>query len=340
MKVRAIALALIGLSLLAVAALPALAAPGRLQDTETPPPTVESCLTLEPEDQSDCFATKAAIGEVQRQTQEVIDVTITAQAIEQNIQGTLGAAQASATPVPTAAPAPSATPEGIALPIPGLEDVRLNLASMIGLGVCAVGGIVLVALGIYLVRGSGRDEEEAAGPDGGRPQPEPAMDVRPLPSEPAMPLMPPVYTASAATGSMADALATTVPGRTAPLPPADVTLSEHRMQGAAAPGTLPMLIAGDGGQVRVTSGDFSIGRAFENDFVVDARFAGYENVSAEHARIVQDASQRWLVEDLGSANGTYVNGRPTTMNVLQDGWRLGFGPVEFTFRLIAPEEAK
>jgi pSer/pThr/pTyr-binding forkhead associated (FHA) protein len=132
--------------------------------------------------------------------------------------------------------------------------------------------------------------------------------------------------------------AATLPSRGAALPPTDMSLAEHRQQAAAAPGTLPYLVAGDGSQVRVGSNDFSVGRAFENDFVVDARFPGYENVSAEHARIVQDANQRWLIEDLGSANGTYVNGRPTTMNVLQDGWRVGFGPVEFTFRLIASEE--
>jgi pSer/pThr/pTyr-binding forkhead associated (FHA) protein len=120
----------------------------------------------------------------------------------------------------------------------------------------------------------------------------------------------------------------------------ETTLADHRLQGAAAPGTQAVLVSADGHQVRVTSGDFSIGRAFENDLVVDARFSGYENVSAEHARIVQDSNQRWLVEDLGSANGTTVNGRPTSMNVVQDGWRIAFGPVEFTFRLLSSEETR
>jgi hypothetical protein len=340
MKVRAVAIALIGLSLFTLAALQqpfrAAAAAGRLQDTETPPPTVESCLTLAPEDQSDCFATKAAIGEVQRQTQEIIDVTITAQAIEQNIQGTLIAAESTPTPQPTPVP-PTSTPEGILLPIPG-NPIELNMISIAGLAVCAVGGLVLVALGIYLVRGGGgREETEAAG-DVATAE---ALDVRPLAAEAEPPaLAPGVFSAPAPLAGPPEALATTVPGRAAALPPSDTTLAEHRLQAAAAPGMSPFLIAGDGSQVRVISNDFSVGRAFENDFVVDARFPGYENVSAEHARIVQDASQRWLVEDLGSANGTYVNGRPTTMNVLQDGWRVGFGPVEFTFRLIAPEETR
>ncbi len=357
MKIRALAIALLGLSLLGLIALPQRAevfaaqrgrrhdgakrplpagafgpygarAAGLLQDTETPPPTVESCLTLQPDQQSDCFATKAAVGELQQQTQEVLGVTATAQAIEQNIQGTLQAGEATATPQPTQAPA-SATPEGFSLPVPGL-NVQLNLVSLVGLGVCAVGGIVLIALGVYLVRGSG-GEEEAAGPPPVVPRSdaEPAPEIRPLVSEPVPPPMPdigPIRPAGPA------------PAPVPAPPPMDVTLAEHRMQGAAAPGMTAVLVSGDGHQVRVSSGDFSIGRAFENDFVVDARFPGYENVSAEHARLVQDSSQRWLIEDLGSANGTYVNGRPTSMNVLQDGWRLAFGPVEFTFRLIPSEE--
>jgi pSer/pThr/pTyr-binding forkhead associated (FHA) protein len=336
MKIRAIAIALLGLSLLGLAALPySVRAAGLLQDTETPPPTIESCLTLQPDEQSDCFATKAAVGELQQQTQEVLGVTATAQAIEQNIQGTLQAGAATATPQPTEVPS-SATPSGFSLSVPGLENVQLNLAGLVGLGVCAVGGIVLIALGVYLVRGSGGEEEEEGPPPVvPRSVAEPAPDVKPLVNEPVPPPMPELgATRPSSPAPPLPPVAVPPP----PLPAMDATLAEHRMQGAAAPGTLAVLVSSDGQQVRVSSGDFSIGRAFENDFVVDARFAGYENVSAEHARLVQDSSQRWLVEDLGSANGTYVNGRPTTMNVLQDGWRLAFGPVEFTFRLIASEE--
>ena len=334
MKTRAPVIVLLGLSFLALLLLPYTAgAAGILQDTEEPPATVESCLTLQPDEQSDCFATKAAIGELQQQTQEVLGTTATAQAIEQDIQGTLQAQQSEATPVPTEVPA-TATPEVFSLPVPGLSDVRLNLASLIGLGVCAVGGLVLIALGFYLVRGSGGEEEEEGPPPvAPRTDAEPAPEIRPLVSEPAPPPMPHIpATAGAAAPPAPAALAMPVP------PPSDTTLAEHRLQGAAAPGAAAVLVSQDGHQVRVTSGDFSIGRAFENDFVVDARFPGYDNVSAEHARLVQDTSQRWLVEDLGSANGTYVNGRPTSMNVLQDGWRLALGPVEFTFRLIASED--
>jgi hypothetical protein len=338
MKIRATAIALLGLSLLGLAFLPISAgASGRLQETETPPATVESCLTLPPDEQSDCFATKAAIGELQRQTQEVLGVTATAQAIEQNIQGTLQAEGATPTPQVTEA-LPTPTPEGFSVPVPGLNDVRLNLVSMIGLGVCAIGGIVLIVLGVYLVRGSNRDGDEeapATAPPPGEGQMEP--DVRPLVSEavaPPMPAMPPA--ASAAPAPLPPAAMPVA----APPPAMETTLADHRLQGAAAPGTQAVLVSTDGHQVRVTSGDFSIGRAFENDLVVDARFSGYENVSAEHARIVQDSNQRWLVEDLGSANGTTVNGRPTSMNVVQDGWRIAFGPVEFTFRLLSSEETR
>jgi hypothetical protein len=335
MNIRGFAIAFLALGLLGLMFLPWSAeAAGRLQETETPPATVESCLSLPPDEQSDCFATKAAIGEQQRQTQEVLGVTATAQAIEQNIQGTLAAAESTATPAPTEAPV-SPTPEGFSVAVPGL-DVRLNVTSLVGLGVCAAGGLVLIVLGVYLVRGSGRDEEEEGpAPVAPRTDSELEPEVRPLVSEPVSPPMPevPVMPAAAA----APLAAAPAP---APPPLMDMTLADHRLQGAAAPGTQAVLVSPDGHQVRVTSGDFSVGRAFENDFVVDARFPGYENVSAEHARLVQDSSQRWLIEDLGSANGTTVNGRPTSMNVLQDGWRIAFGPVEFTFRLIPTEESR
>ncbi len=340
MKIRAIAIALLGLALLALAFLPLTAvASGRLQETETPPPTVESCLTLPPDEQSDCFATKAAIGELSRQTQEVLGTTATAQAIEQNIQGTLQAEQAPPTEAPTAVQ-PTATPEGISLPVPGLENVRLNLISLVGLGVCAVGGLVLIVLGVYLVRGSGGGDEDETPGFPPRSDGEMEPDVRPLVSEPVappMPLAPAPASREAPPPAMASAASA---GPVAAPPSPDATLADHRLQGAAAPGTQAVLVSGDGHQVRITTGDFSIGRAFENDLVVDARFSGYENVSAEHARLVQDSNQRWLVEDLGSANGTTVNGRPTSMNVVQDGWRIAFGPVEFTFRLITSEESQ
>ncbi|MEG1748127.1 MAG: FHA domain-containing protein [Tannerellaceae bacterium] len=46
-----------------------------------------------------------------------------------------------------------------------------------------------------------------------------------------------------------------------------------------------------------------IGKADDNDFVV-----GDLHVSRHHARLVRDEEGFWLLEDLGSTNGTFVNG--------------------------------
>ena len=47
-----------------------------------------------------------------------------------------------------------------------------------------------------------------------------------------------------------------------------------------------------------------IGRSPRCDVVLESR-----DVSRKHARIFQDPFGRWLVEDLGSSNGTFINGK-------------------------------
>jgi len=74
----------------------------------------------------------------------------------------------------------------------------------------------------------------------------------------------------------------------------------------------------------------TIGRAPENDVVIDADLPGADSVSRQHARIVfRDGL--WIVEDLESQNGVYVNGRRTGRNLLQDGWVVSIGGVQFVF---------
>ena len=55
-------------------------------------------------------------------------------------------------------------------------------------------------------------------------------------------------------------------------------------------------------------------------------------VSALHARIIKDG-ERWKLIDQVSANGTYVNGKRSTMSYLNSGDRIAFGPVECSFML-------
>jgi hypothetical protein len=75
----------------------------------------------------------------------------------------------------------------------------------------------------------------------------------------------------------------------------------------------------------------TVGRDRENDLVVTQDFSRWETVSNYHARIYQLAG-RWIVEDINSMNGVYVNGKRTGRNLLQDGWQLDIGGVGFVFR--------
>jgi hypothetical protein len=81
----------------------------------------------------------------------------------------------------------------------------------------------------------------------------------------------------------------------------------------------------------LTPGGVTIGRAADNDLVITQDFLGWETVSRRHARVRGQAG-RWIVEDLDSMNGVYVNGRRTGRNLLREGWRLAIGGVEFVFR--------
>jgi serine/threonine protein phosphatase PrpC len=74
----------------------------------------------------------------------------------------------------------------------------------------------------------------------------------------------------------------------------------------------------------------TIGQALENDVVIAQEFPGWQTVCRRHARIYEQGG-RWIIEDLGSMNGIYVNGRRTSRNLLHDCWRLGVGGVEFVF---------
>ena len=74
----------------------------------------------------------------------------------------------------------------------------------------------------------------------------------------------------------------------------------------------------------------TIGRAPDNDLVIPQDLPGWETVSRHHARLYRQGD-RWIVEDLQSTNGVYVNGKRTGRNRLQDGWRLDIGGVTFIF---------
>jgi pSer/pThr/pTyr-binding forkhead associated (FHA) protein len=75
-----------------------------------------------------------------------------------------------------------------------------------------------------------------------------------------------------------------------------------------------------------------IGRDAESDFVIDDR-----TVSRRHA-VIHRQGPFWILEDLGSTNGTRVNGeRVTKRAAIQPGDELGFGAASARF---APDDRK
>ena len=71
----------------------------------------------------------------------------------------------------------------------------------------------------------------------------------------------------------------------------------------------------------------TMGRAARADFIVDAAL-----VSRLHCRFVLDDRDRLDVEDLGSTNGTWVNGRKIEKAPLMPGDKIKIGRMEFAAR--------
>ncbi len=68
----------------------------------------------------------------------------------------------------------------------------------------------------------------------------------------------------------------------------------------------------------------TLGRAPRADFVVDAAL-----VSRVHCRFTLDERNQLELEDLGSTNGTFVNGKKVAKAMLADGDKLAIGRVMF-----------
>ena len=93
------------------------------------------------------------------------------------------------------------------------------------------------------------------------------------------------------------------------------------------PGGMPAaaLVLGDGSRVAVGEDPVIIGRAPECDIeLADA------TVSRRHAEVVRDGDA-WFIRDLGSSNGTKVNGAGVVDQVLNDGDDIRLGAVTLRF---------
>ncbi|MDQ3986806.1 MAG: DUF3662 and FHA domain-containing protein [Actinomycetota bacterium] len=79
-------------------------------------------------------------------------------------------------------------------------------------------------------------------------------------------------------------------------------------------------------RIAITRTPVVIGRLSSNGVVLSD-----PNVSRKHAELRRD-QEGWVLVDLGSTNGTTVNGRLGREHSLKDGDRLGFGTSELIFR--------
>ena len=69
----------------------------------------------------------------------------------------------------------------------------------------------------------------------------------------------------------------------------------------------------------------TVGRGTGADFIVDAKL-----VSRIHCRLIAEASDQLVLEDLKSTNGTMVNGRKTDRAVLRAGDTVTIGRLTLT----------
>ena len=93
-------------------------------------------------------------------------------------------------------------------------------------------------------------------------------------------------------------------------------------------GGTPRLQGPDGQTLELRAGRHTIGRLADCDLHLDDT-----TVSREHAAVVR-RGETWWVLDLGSTNGTRVNGVAAAEHPLSDGDRIEVGEVDVTFRVV------
>jgi len=125
---------------------------------------------------------------------------------------------------------------------------------------------------------------------------------------------------------LADARAASTPrvDNAMPVEPASTSPTPHAtmLMLAIIGGTMP-----EGGNEYSLHAPMEIGRDATCDIAIPSHF-----ISKRHARISRDGEQ-WVVEDLGSTNGSTLNGQPlTTPHPLNRSDQLTIGDTEFIVR--------
>ena len=113
---------------------------------------------------------------------------------------------------------------------------------------------------------------------------------------------------------------------------ATISADEARRHGLAR--EIVEVVLGDEKHQLEGGGPWSVGRSQENDIVIND-----PNVSRKHARISR-ANNGFVVEDLGSTNGTLLDGAPIDRERIEGGDELTFGQstARFIRRIDSPGE--
>ncbi|HUN58736.1 MAG TPA: FHA domain-containing protein [Candidatus Binataceae bacterium] len=115
----------------------------------------------------------------------------------------------------------------------------------------------------------------------------------------------------------------TEPTRPVPSMPENAAASsgEHAGNGSGA-----YLMADDGQRYTIKTGSvMRLGRALDNDVVIN-----HASVSRHHAEI-EGSGRSYRIRDLGSQNGTFVDGSPVTEATVGDGAKVKLGDAVLTF---------
>lgn len=110
---------------------------------------------------------------------------------------------------------------------------------------------------------------------------------------------------------------------------AGLTVRLQVPDGSTLPGRAWLVLSALGGKQLTQPVErlpFSIGRALDNDLVLEGR-----GVSRHHAQLRALHGRPYLV-DLGTTNGTFLNGRRVTETLLKDGDGISLGPARLLFR--------
>jgi hypothetical protein len=86
-------------------------------------------------------------------------------------------------------------------------------------------------------------------------------------------------------------------------------------------------ILDEGKKVYLSKARLTIGRDKRNDIVLNNL-----GVSRTHAQIIRRRHNRFVLRDLESTNGSFVNGRPVKEKVLKDGDIITLGEIKLEFR--------